>query len=66
MPEIQTFKDLGIKEDEFRIEVIDADDGGALVEIYFESDEAEEIFKNACERAGLTTDQYLRALFLPE
>jgi hypothetical protein len=63
MSEISSFKDLGIAEDEFEIELVDEEDGAGCIGLQFKTDVAAEIFRAACERAGLSQEQYLRRLF---
>lgn len=65
MNEISGFKDLGIGEDEFEIEFVEESDGGGCVDLQFKTDIAAEIFRAACERAGLSQEEYLRRLFFP-
>lgn len=64
MSELQTLEELGIKPDEFEITMEDEADGGATIHVDFKSDEAEEIFRAACERAGISREQYFRKLIL--
>ncbi len=61
---VQSLGQLGIHEDEFEIHMTDEEDGGATIELELKSDEAQEIFRAACARAGLSQDQYLRLLIL--
>ncbi len=65
MSEISNFKDLGIEEDEFEIDFVDEEGGAGRIDLFFRTDVAAEIFRAACERAGLSQEEYLRKLFIP-
>ena len=65
MSEISNFKDLGIEEDEFEIDFVDEEGGAGRIDLFFGTDVAAEIFRAACERAGLSQEEYLRKLFIP-
>lgn len=64
MPDLENFEELGIQSDEFEIIMEDEPDGGGMLHIDFKIDEAEEIFRAACARAGLSKEEYLKRLIL--
>lgn len=62
MSEISNFKDLGIKEDEIKIEFVEEGEGSGRIDWHFKTDIAAEVFRAACARAGLSQEEYLRKL----
>ena len=65
MSDVKNFKDLGIGEDEFEIDFVDEEGGAGRIDLFFKNDVAADIFRAACERAGLSKQEYLRKLFIP-
>jgi len=62
MDEVVGLKELGIKDDDIEIDFTDEDNGGARIDVYFKTYVAEEVFRAACARAGVSQEEYLRKL----
>lgn len=62
MDEIVGLKELGLKEDDIEVDFTDEEDGGARIDVYFTTYVAEEVFRAACARAGISQEEYLRKL----